>query len=130
MAAGMLRHRDFAETFAAADPSVGADRVIFAALPDDRVGTILDSLDAYGGSTVNVVIPSDTDDSAFGILSFSFTDDTPAENVSRCEIHDDAELGMLVAYMRTTRRAIRLVRLGHYEMELVEDGSAGELTSA
>lgn len=124
----ILRHRDFARSLASrGTPPAPVERVVLVALPADRLGTIFDRVDSYG-TTVNVVVPGN-EGGGFDILSFCSAEEELAESACCCEIHDNADIGMLLAYMRTNRRPLRILRMGRYEMELVEDGGQGELAT-
>ncbi len=71
LATRILRHGDFAGSLvpSARTCREAVDRVVLAALPTDRLGAVLDRVEAYGES-VTLVVHAEDEDGGLAILSF------------------------------------------------------------
>lgn len=115
-----LRHRDFRSTLApGADES--SNRVIIAALPDDRVGAILERVAEYR-LPASVVLAAGERTLRIIVLTPCSTGSS-SEQLEECPVHDDAEIGMLFDFMQAHRAPIHIQRATDFSMELVDDGT-------
>lgn len=113
----MLCHPDGADMFPAVLPS--GKRHVVVALASDTYGSLLRRVKNLGGA-VNVVVGDDSKNDV-AVIAFHRSPQRPPSDYDDCEVGPESELGLLIAYLRTTGRPTR-VRLAspRYEAELVD----------